>query len=260
MKLHEDKTAFKTLINNIIERYPTLRADIIEKDYYVCLILEELSKKANQSYAYFKGGTALYLSLKEMRRFSEDIDLTIDISGCKNNSQTKKRLKDAVTGFSSLLGKNTIQESKGSMTVNYHYESLFDFDIDPLQRFGIVKVEGTSFTISEPIKNAKIFPQIYSLATEQEKEKLTSLYNVKPFEVITMTIERIFIDKIFACEYYYQRNKLYDAAKHIYDIVVLMSESSIKRLLNTDEEMKRLITIERKEELNRIGGIEPTLK
>lgn len=54
-----------------------VRADILEKDYYVTLFLKELSELQNNGLkAYFKGGTALYKALKATNRFSEDIDLS----------------------------------------------------------------------------------------------------------------------------------------------------------------------------------------
>ena len=56
MKLHKDKYAFLTLIHKIHDR-SRIREDILEKDYYVTLLLKELSEKQEQLPAYFKGGT-----------------------------------------------------------------------------------------------------------------------------------------------------------------------------------------------------------
>lgn len=69
MKLHLDKDAMSTIIDRISNRVK-IRRDILEKDYYVTLILEELSKQPNQGYAYFKGGTSLYKASHSIRRFS----------------------------------------------------------------------------------------------------------------------------------------------------------------------------------------------
>ena len=68
MKLHESKESMELLISNISER-TGVREDVLEKDYYVTLLLKELSEKNNQNYAYFNGGTALYKALKSIRRF-----------------------------------------------------------------------------------------------------------------------------------------------------------------------------------------------
>ena len=89
MKLHLDREAFQFVVDDISKRC-SVRRDVLEKDYYVTLLLKELSKKKNQVYAYFKGGTALYKALKSIRRFSEDIDLTVYIDDCPTPSQAKK--------------------------------------------------------------------------------------------------------------------------------------------------------------------------
>ena len=76
MKLHEDKDAFGLLLENIHDK-TGYRTDVLEKDYYILLILQELSNfQADGLPAYFKGGTALYKALKTTNRFSEDIDLS----------------------------------------------------------------------------------------------------------------------------------------------------------------------------------------
>lgn len=53
MKLHLYKDDFMILIRKA-EEYSGISADIIEKDYYVTLMLEELSMKQEKIKAYFK--------------------------------------------------------------------------------------------------------------------------------------------------------------------------------------------------------------
>ncbi|MFR8542785.1 MAG: hypothetical protein ACLVD8_25745 [Enterocloster sp.] len=85
---------------------------------------------------------------KSIRRFSEDIDLTVCIDNCSNN-QAKKRLELATKKYQSLprtSRKELEDDRKGSITAVYDYAPLVGIDSDdPLQRFGYVKVEGTSF-------------------------------------------------------------------------------------------------------------------
>ena len=50
--------------------------EVIEKDYYVTMLLKLLSDKI--PYIVFKGGTSLSKCYKVIKRFSEDIDITID--------------------------------------------------------------------------------------------------------------------------------------------------------------------------------------
>ena len=64
MKLHLDKDAFGVLLEDIHSR-TGYRTDVLEKDYYVVLILSELAEMQKDGLpAYFKGGTALYKALK----------------------------------------------------------------------------------------------------------------------------------------------------------------------------------------------------
>lgn len=82
MKLHKDIDAFKVLLNEIHEK-TGYRLDVLEKYYYVVLILKELSIKQSEGLpAYFKGGTALYKALHTTNRFSEDIDISVETRGC----------------------------------------------------------------------------------------------------------------------------------------------------------------------------------
>ncbi len=58
MKLHLDSDAFRVLIDAVSAK-TGYRKDVIEKDYYVTMILQELSNFQSEGLpAYFKGGTA----------------------------------------------------------------------------------------------------------------------------------------------------------------------------------------------------------
>ena len=101
MKLHQDINAFRVLLEQIHER-TGYRTDVLEKDYYVVLMLCELAQKQEAGLpAYFKGGTALYKALKTTNRFSEDVDLSVDTRGC-SRTQNDKRLEQASKKYSAL--------------------------------------------------------------------------------------------------------------------------------------------------------------
>ncbi len=256
MKLHKDKYAFLTLIHKIHDR-SRIREDILEKDYYVTLLLKELSEKQEQIPAYFKGGTALYKALKSIRRFSEDIDLTVDIGGC-SSSQAKKRLELASRRYRSLprTSRHDLEDNrKGSITTVYDYTPVAAIDSgDPLQRFGIVKIEATSFTVSEPFSTLEIEPSLYTFSSEDEKNILAEQFDVFPFPIKTICLERIFADKIFAAEFYHQRSLYFDTAKHIYDVSVMLQLDPIQKLLKDDKQFHTMLNYKRLEETRRIGS------
>ena len=203
MNLHFDKNAFTVILNTIHER-TGYRTDVLEKDYYVVLVLKELSEFQKEGLpAYFKGGTALYKALKTTNRFSEDIDLSVDTRDC-TPSQNKRRLEKATKQYSVLTrAKGEGRTNRSEIISVYNYEPVTAYDVDDsLQRFGKLKIEATSFTISEPVSAMEVSAMIYNLATDEERKILESMYDVKPFSVMTITLERIFVDKLFAAEAY----------------------------------------------------------
>ena len=256
MKLHRDKFSFLNIIG-LIHGITGIREDILEKDYYVTLLLKELSEKQETLPAYFKGGTALYKAQKSIRRFSEDIDLTICIDNC-SGSQAKKRLETATKKYISLprtSRKELEDDRKGSITAVYDYMPLVTVDTDdPLQRFGYVKVEGTSFTVSEPFSTLEIEPVIYTYATEEQRSILREQFGVMPFPIKTIRLERIFADKIFAAEFYYERGMYFDVAKHIYDVSVMLDLQPIQDMLGNTGLFLEMSEYKRLEETRRTGS------
>ena len=242
MLLHLNKFEFQNFIEIIKDR-EAIDRDIIEKDYYVCLVLKELAKKQNYLKAYFKGGTAVYKILDTMNRFSEDIDLTVKVLSEESNTRNKKRLKESALGYDIKgleLIKDECIDNKGSVTGVYQYTSVYEDSEIPLQRAGKIQVESTSFTVSEPTEKYYIEPLIYKLANDKEKKILEEQFDITKIEIEIIKLERMFID----------------TAKHLYDVSVLFNNDKIQKLLNDKDELNKLIYYKRQEEKVRIGGID----
>ena len=258
MNLHLNKELFRETIDTLNTK-TGVAIDIIEKDYYVCAVLKELSKKQEYLKAYFKGGTAVYKILENMNRFSEDIDLTVKVLSEESNTRNKKRLKESALGYK-IDGLELIKEecidNKGSVTGMYKYTSVYADSEIPLQRAGKIQVESTSFTVSEPTEKYYIETLIYKLASDEEKKILEEKFDISKLEIEIIKLERMFIDKIFAAEFYYIRNMYMDVSKHLYDISILFHNDKIQKLLENKEELSKLIEYKRQEEKVRIGGID----
>ena len=104
--------------------------------------------------------------------------------------------------------------------------------------------------------NLEIVPLLYELATIEQKKILSNVYDVRPFEIKTITVERIFVDKLFAAESYVRKadvkNKAFEAAKHIYDLTIMAKLPNIIKLINEEELLNKILTIRLKEELDRL--------
>lgn len=262
MNLHLNKELFREFIDNLNTR-TGIDSDIIEKDYYVCTILKELSKNQDELQAYFKDGTAVYKILDTMNRFSEDIDLTVKVLPEQSNTKNKNRLKESALGYEIEgleLSKEERIDNKGSVTGIYRYNSIYDISKDPLHRAGIIQVESTSFTVSEPYKRYNIEPLIYKLANENERKILKEQFEISNFDINIIKLERMFIDKVFAAEFYYIRNMYKDTSKHLYDITIIAQTNEIKELLQNKDELEKLISYKRQEETIRKGGIDANIK
>ena len=255
-----EKIVLEKLISNIALT-TSFDEEILEKDYYVCLVLKELSKKQKDLKAYFKGGTALYKILDTMKRYSEDIDLTVKVIDADSKTSNLKRLKQSALGYKINgleLMKDKTDDRKGSVTAFYKYDS--SYTTNKLHKKNFVQVEATSFTISEPVNTYTISPLVYKYATDDEKKILRENYNISEFNIDIITLERIFIDKIFATEFYFIRNDYTDVSKHLYDITTLMQHNDIKSFLKNKKAINKLVSFKRAEEKVRLGGIDSELQ
>lgn len=95
--LHEDREQFANAVDLAREHFHILPI-VAEKDYYVTMILRGLSERLD--FVVFKGGTSLSKCHKAIKRFSEDIDITIDT---KLSQGQMKKLKEAITRMTLLI-------------------------------------------------------------------------------------------------------------------------------------------------------------
>jgi hypothetical protein len=57
-----------------------------------------------------------------------------------------------------------------------------------------------------------------------------------------------------AAEFYYQRQMLFDVAKHLYDLTLLMNKKRIATLVTKHNELLRMLEYKRREEQYRVGS------
>lgn len=130
MYLHKDKEIFKEIVEQVAEE--TGRAVVvIEKDYYVTMILKLLSQKLEN--VVFKGGTSLSKGFKVINRFSEDIDITFDEH--IGEARRKKLKNDILKNISEELEMpiSNWEETQSDRDYNaycFTYESIWGLEDD----------------------------------------------------------------------------------------------------------------------------------
>lgn len=231
MYLHEDREQFLDAIR-MAAGHTGMSEIVIEKDYYVTMILRLLSQKL--PFVVFKGGTSLSKCHKVIRRFSEDIDITIDTSLSQGQ---KKKVKYTLVEIAEELGMDISNLEKTRSRRDYNryemgYESVFSMGHTLIN--SIVFVE-TSFTaVSFPTVIMPVINYIGEVMVKEAPEMIGECH-IEPFEMKVQGLDRTLVDKVFAiCDYYLQ-NRIKKHSRHIYDIYKLLP------LVEVNENFKKLV-------------------
>lgn len=197
------ETAFELGLNPVI----------VEKDYWVSAVLYYLFNLSSyKDYFIFKGGTSLSKCYDVIDRFSEDIDVILkwEFLNFKDEEIFRKRTKNQNNKLNKLLNKKCIEfikdclidelkqglskflnydanvmiSNEDSQTINFYYPSIFsDLYVKPF-----VRIEIGPVSLKEPANICSIAPFCVKY--------FPNYFNIKSFEVPTISIERIFYEKI----------------------------------------------------------------
>ena len=215
--LHDNREQFQDAIGIAYEQ-TGIMPQIIEKDYYVTMLLRVLAEK--MPYIVFKGGTSLSKCHKVIKRFSEDIDLTIDTFLSQGQ---KKKIKQLIVEIAEELGLTieNLNETRSRRDYNRYiiaYESVMPLDNSVLRTAVLLE---TSYTaVSFPTVELLVDSYIGDMMKEEAPQLLEEFY-LLPFSMKVQGIDRTLVDKVFAiCDYYLQGN-VQKHSRHLYDIYKL---------------------------------------
>ena len=210
LKLSEEEQ--RTIFRNTAQKMGVHEA-IIEKDYWVCLILDYLFYKSRfKKYLTFKGGTSLSKCFNLIKRFSEDIDLILDwrLLGYEKDEPWRERSKTKQDAFNkeanarvevflateflpvfisdlSLLWRNRKvleYEQSDPQTVSFHYPQLFSME-SILQS---IRLEIGALAAWTPAVERIVTPYIF--------EYYPKLTQIPSISVIACSVERTFWEKV----------------------------------------------------------------
>jgi len=238
MYLHNERNKFIDLIEEVSIDIK-IDQSIIEKDYYVTLILKKLSESSDD--IVFKGGTSLSKAHHVIKRFSEDIDITFET---KINRKRRKRLKnEVVLGISKELNIPIInfEDTRSKRDLNgykFSYETTYEYTGTMLP---IVKLETALISNSYPTETLMITNYIGDYLIRNGREDLAQEYFLNPFPMKVQTLDRTFVDKSYAICDYYVKNKTKRYSRHLYDLYKLFP------LINFNNELKELFIQVRKD-------------
>ena len=238
--LHNDRDLFEALVIETSEKLGIVPV-IIEKDYYVTLFLREIVNR--QPNIIFKGGTSLSKCYHLINRFSEDIDLNIESENKPTEGQRKKLIndiKEIIEEYGFVLRNPDDIRSRRDF-------NRFEVDVHSLFSSEYIKhdliVETSVFIRSYPNVKMSVSSVIYDYLKSIGREDIISEYNLEPFELNVQSVERTFVDKVFAICDYYLDGRIDEHSRHLYDLYKMMNvvtiDDSLKGLfLKVREERK----------------------
>lgn len=205
---------------------------MVEKDTIQSMFLFELAK--SELPFVFKGGTSLSKVYNLIDRFSEDIDLSMNRRPTQSERVKSKELIIEIAENLGLVLSNP-EEIKSRYDYNkyvFKYDSLFS--VIPLE----IIIETSYYQSVYPVDKHVVGSFVGRFCLDR------NIILPVPFEAAEVmmdvqSVERTFIDKVFAvCDYKIQNMQDRDS-RHLYDICKLLREVEL------NEELDKLIDMVR---------------
>lgn len=216
--LHDNQTLFHDILLAVREE-TGIHSAIIEKDYYVTLLLQKIVEKNPE--IIFKGGTSLSKCHKIIKRFSEDID--IGVNADKATEGMRRNLKYDILSTVEELGF-TVDNAEHIYSRTYF--NRYQIKYPNTESVSYIKpylyVETATFMKPYPFEIKEADTYIYRFLKEKGMDDLIEEYELQPFNVKVQTLERTFIDKLFAIGDYYLTEKTNGYSRHLYDLYKIM--------------------------------------
>ena len=227
---------------------------IIEKDFWACWTLKHLFGLPERHRFLFRGGTSLSKAYGLIRRFSEDIDITIhradlgfgtsreELRAMTGNERKRwlaslrgaceayvaEELLPSITEvFGGVLGE--VRDESWKLAVDPETAQTLLFEYPPTGLSGEAGYIGETVRIAMGAKG-ECEPsgsrQIRSYAAEEFQEE----FEDPACELMTLAAERTFWEKVTALHAWYHRNnpqKAHKTSRHYYDTCML-SRSDVR--------------------------------
>ena len=256
MKLHETKEQLADAIR-ITSAELGIPQKFVEKDYWICQILQRLSRMPQAERTVWKGGTSLTKGYGIIQRFSSDVDLAIIGEGLSNNQQKKLVLhlgKDTTIDLEETeeFGES-IKNSRFRKT--YHsYPSVIDRTDTSLDFLGnYVIVEINTYGNPYPFVRQFVKPFITEMMEKRQLEDLIAQLDMAPFELNVLDKRRTMCEKVVSLlRFSFEEDPmagLTSKVRHFYDLHFLMKDKECHEYLDSSfpVELRELVAHDKAE-------------
>jgi hypothetical protein len=260
----EEKKAYFEAASAALNIMPQL----IEKDFWVCWVLKILFSLPDiGAHLTFKGGTSLSKCFNLIKRFSEDIDISIErafLSGSrvlepgsgKSNKENQKRLKELQTICGTKIEKDIVPALNKAIAAVLTNKAGWKIELDPEDADGqtvlfvfpradkrdsksyirpSVKIEFGARADHWPVETAKITPYV---------AKAAGSFLINAATVRVLAAERTFWEKatILHMIYHYPDEKILPLrmSRHYYDIYEMANSAVLNRSMENISLLKQV--------------------
>nr|WP_317632448.1 nucleotidyl transferase AbiEii/AbiGii toxin family protein [uncultured Flavobacterium sp.] len=250
-------------------------AFVIEKDWWVCILLKAIFQSKYKDSIIFKGGTSLSKAYHLINRFSEDIDLIIDrhllgFDSLDSGTKIKKLRKASGSFIIHEFREELIHQLEQIGISQEQYEIRYNEEVDDTSDPNTLEIYYNSVV---PVSNAYIQQRVLlemgarSLTEPMETKSIISFidenYKSQPFSERSFTVQvvvptRTFIEKVLLLHEEFSKpiDKIRTdrLTRHLYDLDKIM-QSDYGAIALADDELFNTIVKHRKT-INSIRGMD----
>lgn len=256
MDLHKNRNDFKALVPQVSNAL-NLPQHVVEKDYWVTMMLKRMSEFEYRNFTVFKGGTSLSKGYGFIKRFSEDVDISLKPSAFSSGGIHKKT-GEAIHKFIRKVRLDeltAIDEGKESEKQRYkrvyEFPRHFDYPVSsPIHDRVILEVN--AFSNPTPIETVTIVSTIGEYIGQHFGRDKQAERGLMSFQLDALTPERSFCEKLLALRRAAHKRKEFLEARvrHLYDVFQLYNIDRISSFVESDNFEKMLTACYQDDELN----------
>ncbi|WP_062107598.1 nucleotidyl transferase AbiEii/AbiGii toxin family protein [Bacillus niameyensis] len=234
MYLHKDSDAFAEIVQATADDMG-IPEEYMDKDYFVSLLLKNIARESPN--VIFKGGTSLSKCYGVINRFSEDIDITLNLNSNATNREKEHEKRELITAINRaikrldmhLINPEKILSRRDFNRYEVEYSAIFG--TGEILRSHLL-IESYLTLKSFPFERRQVNNYILEYLKKEGQFDLIKQYELDPFEINVQSIERTFIDKIFAICDYHELGLYTQNSRHFYDLHRIWENSTF-----VDEEL-----------------------
>lgn len=231
MRLHNNRELFANAIH-VTSQEMGMAPEFVEKDYWICQILQCLSRHPLNNRIVWKGGTSLSKAYGLIKRFSSDVDFAVLLEGLSQNQQKKlvtKIGKETTVDLVELdLPELTVKNNRFRKT--YHaYESQLIQRNKALNFLGNhVIVEINTYGNPYPYVRRSIKPFITEMMEKHGLNLMIEEQDMMPFVLNVLDKRRTLCEKVVSLiRFSFENDAVTGIAskiRHFYDLYYLLKD------------------------------------